>query len=145
MILQKCGNCLSLFEAQNEDIRYCPECGPTKHRMPTEQRIARAERAKKVCPECKTTFTMADVGLDPTSGHDRRAWNSRTRCRKEKCEEVAWQRLLEGYKRKRNPKPLEEESLNSHVKSLLQDLGAVPRGGRDPRHAQYEQMMGKRR
>ena len=143
MILQKCGNCLSTFETAG--TRYCPECGESKHRMSEEQRERRARRARKVCPECKAVFSMLDVGLDLGSRQDRRSWNSRTRCRDPQCEEVAWERYLDGYRQSRNPSQLTKRDLSSHLKSMLCDLEAIPNEPRDPRYVVYEQMMGKRR
>lgn len=163
MILQKrCKNCLNLFEPSEygldvsesidankwSKLKHCRSCGTSVQARTQEARTARAERSRKICAVCSIKFSLRDAGLDPADASSRRCWNARTRCGSEECDEIAAKALSEKYAKQRSKATADltvEHELGSEIKCLLTQSGHIPQDSRDPRHEQYEIMMGKRR
>lgn len=67
-----CKNCLESFDS-NGVSWYCSECGESKRQLPESVRVARANRARKICSVCGKKFGMSDAGIDPSVAAERRA------------------------------------------------------------------------
>lgn len=142
-----CKNCLESFDS-NGVSWYCSECGESKRQLPESVRVARANRARKICSVCGKKFGMSDAGIDPSVAAERRGWNGRTRCGSPDCDKKGDRLLVERHKRLKRQARVgssTDQAVASELRALITAYDAISPGQRDPRYEQYEIMMGKRR